>query len=80
MEAFLKVKNNENKTPLYFAIHLQKHDICNLILSKIDINNLHNAHIYLHKAIRMRDPILTKKFLDSGIDVNAPDDQGIIVN
>jgi len=70
------VKNNENKTPLYFAIHHQKHDICYLILSKIDINNLSNSHIYLHKAIRMRDPILTKKFLESGIDVNAPDDQG----
>jgi len=37
---------------------------------------LNNAHIYLHKAIRMRDPILTKKFLEAGIDVNAPDDQG----
>jgi len=24
----------------------------------------------------MRDPILTKKFLEAGIDVNAPDDQG----
>jgi ankyrin repeat protein len=35
-----------------------------------------NSHIYLHKAIRLRDPVLTEKLINMGISVDACDDQG----
>ena len=58
------------------SIHTNKLDITKLIIKKIDLKNIPNPHTYLHKAIRMRDPFLTKQFIDLGIDVNASDDQG----
>jgi hypothetical protein len=76
-EEYLRVKNMDNKTPLYIAIHNSKADIKNLLLKKQNITALPNSYVYLHKAIRMRDPILTQQLIDLGIDVNATDDQGI---
>ena len=72
-----KIKNIDNKTPLYYSIHHNKVDITNLFLTKVDLFNISNAYIYLHKAIRMRDPILTMKLIDLGVDPNNADDQGI---
>lgn len=72
-----KIKNIDNKTPLYYSIHHSKIDITNLFLTKVDLFNISNAYIYLHKAIRMRDPILTMKLIDLGVDPNNADDQGI---
>jgi ankyrin repeat protein len=76
-EDYLRIKNNDNKTPLYLAIHNSKTDIINLLLSKLDMSRIVNSHIYLHKAVRMRDPILTEKLIDLGCDINSTDDQGI---
>jgi len=73
---FTKIKNIDNRTPLYFAIHNNKIEIMNLILTKIDISSVSNSYIYLHKAIRIRDTALTLKLLDLGVDPNHPDDQG----
>jgi ankyrin repeat protein len=66
----------DNKTPLYIAIHNSKNDIKNLILKKLDLNKIPNNYVYLHKAIRMRDPVLTQQLINLGVDVNATDDQG----
>jgi ankyrin repeat protein len=77
---FLNIKNSENKTPLYIAIHFQRLDIIDYLLLKIAYPiNLSNQHLYLHKAIRMRDPVIVKKLLDFGVDVNSLDDQGILI-
>jgi ankyrin repeat protein len=73
---FTKIKNTDNKTPLHFAIHNNKIEIMNLILNKLDISDIANSYIYLHKAIRIRDPSLTIKLIDLGVDPNQPDDQG----
>lgn len=72
----MKIKNSENKTLLYQSIQTKSKEIINLILTKIDLNLIPNAYIYLHKAIRMRDPLLTQKLLEMGVDVNSSDDQG----
>lgn len=41
------------------------------------MTTLPNSHMYLHKAIRMRDPLLTNKLIELGVNINASDDQGI---
>jgi 4-hydroxy-tetrahydrodipicolinate synthase len=56
--------------------HLSLLEITNLILTHIDFSLISNSHIYLHKAIRLRDPVLTEKFINMGISVDACDDQG----
>ncbi len=61
-------------------MNFYKLDIIDFILSKTDFSKVANSHVYLHKAIRMRDPILVMKLLKSGISVNSVDDQGIRVN
>jgi hypothetical protein len=61
---------------LYLAIHNNRIEITNLMLNKIDFSNVSSPHIYLHKAIRIREPILTEKLLDMGIDIDSSDDQG----
>jgi hypothetical protein len=58
-------------------MNFYKLDIIDFILSKTDFSKVPNSHVYLHKAIRMRDPILVMKLLKSGISVNSVDDQGI---
>lgn len=73
---YLQIKNSDNKTPLYLAIQNNKLEITNLILTHIDFSLISNSHIYLHKAIRLRDPVLTEKFINMGISVDACDDQG----
>lgn len=75
-DEYLKIKNNDNKTPLYLAIHSGKVEITNQMLYRLDFSKIGNSHIYLHKAIRMRDPLLTEKLLDLGVDINSSDDQG----
>jgi Leucine-rich repeat (LRR) protein len=75
-EEYIKIKNTDNKTPLYVATNV---DIRNLILNKMDILTIPNNYVYLHKAIRMRDPLLTKQLIDLGVNVNATDDQGIVL-
>lgn len=70
------MKNKDNKNLLNFAMNFYKLDIIDLILSKTNFTLLQNAHVYLHKAIRMRDPLLVLKLLRSGISINAVDDQG----
>ncbi len=72
----IKIRNIDNKTPLYFAIHNNKIEIINLILTKVNLKNISNSYIYLHKAIRMRDPSLLLKLIDLGVDPNQQDDQG----
>jgi hypothetical protein len=47
-------------------------------MKKVDITGVPNNYVYLHKAIRMRDPYLTQQFINLGVDVNAVDDQGIL--
>lgn len=42
------------------------------------MKNVFNSHVYLHKAIRMRDANLARKLIDMGVDANHADDQGII--
>jgi hypothetical protein len=73
---YLKLKNSDNKTPLYLSIHINKVEISNLILTKINFSQIPNSHVYLHKSIRMRDALLCQKLIEMGIDINATDDQG----
>jgi ankyrin repeat protein len=72
---YLKLKNNENKNLLYLAIHNHRNDIVDFILNKINITTLNSPHIYLHKSIKMRDPLLTTKML-LHVDPNYCDDEG----
>ena len=73
---YLQVKNEENKTPFYIAIHNKNEDLIELFLSKISLSKIPLSHIYLHKAIRVRNPDLVKKLIDLGININLTDDQG----
>lgn len=73
---YLKVKNSDGRNPLYYSIHLNKNDLVELILSTQDIANIKNPHIYLHKAIRMRNFFIVKTFLDLGFNPDAVDEQG----
>ena len=73
---YLKVKNNDNRNALYLSIHLGKNDMVKLILSIYDILTISNNHIYLHKAIRMRNYFIVKLLLEIGIDPNKVDEQG----
>ena len=57
-------------------MNFYKLDIIDLIIAKTDFSMIQNSHVYLHKAIRMRDPLLVMKLLRSGISINAIDDQG----
>jgi len=75
-DEIIKIKNIDNKTPLYYCIHINKIDIANLFISKIDFTKIPNSHIYLHKAIRNRDSTLVSRLLDIGISTIEPDDQG----
>jgi ankyrin repeat protein len=72
----MKVVNIENKTPLYYCIHNNKIEIADLFISKINFSKIPNAHIYLHKAIRIRDEALVAKLLDMGVSTKESDDQG----
>jgi Leucine-rich repeat (LRR) protein len=75
-DEIIKIKNIENKTPLYYCIHNNKIEIADLFISKIDFSILPNAHVYLHKAIRIRDASLVAKLLQMGISAKRSDDQG----
>ena len=75
-EEYIKIKNEENKTSFYLTIHQRNEDLIELFLSKIELSHLPLSHIYLHKAIRMRNPELVKKLINMGVNVNATDDQG----
>ena len=72
---FLKIKNNENKNILYLAIKLRKIEMIDFILSKINISTLPSPHLYLHKSIKMRDPLITSKIL-LHVDPNICDEEG----
>ena len=75
-EEYIKVKNEENKTSFYLTIHYKNEELISLFLSKIELTNFPVTHIYLHKAIRMRNPELVKKLISMGVNINATDDQG----
>jgi len=76
-DEIIKIKNIDNKTPLYYCIHNNKIDIANLFITKIDFSKIPNAYVYLHKAIRIRDPNLVAKLLEIGINTKDSDDQGL---
>lgn len=73
---YLKVKNSDGRNPLYYAMHLGKEDITNMLILKQDISKLKNSHIYLHKAIRLRNHKLVRLLLSSGVNPDSEDDQG----
>ena len=75
-EEYIKIKNEENKTSFYLTIHQKNEDLISLFLSKIELTNFPLTHIYLHKAIRMRNPELVKRLINMGVNVNTTDDQG----
>ena len=75
-EEYIKIKNEENKTSFYLTIHYKNEELISLFLSKIELTNFPVTHIYLHKAIRMRNPELVKKLISMGVNINATDDQG----
>jgi len=75
----LFILNHENRTPLYSALNSQKVEICNLLINKMNLKNLKHNHIYLHKAIRMRNPDLVRLLLRTGINPNEPDENGKII-
>jgi len=75
-EEYIKIKNEENKTSFYLTIHQKNEDLISLFLSKIELSNFPLTHIYLHKAIRMRNPELVKRLINMGVNVNTTDDQG----
>ncbi len=79
-DEIIKMKNIDNKTPLYYSIHNDKMEIANLFIDKIDFLKIPNAYIYLHKAIRIRNVNLVAKLLDIGISTNDSDDQGYYFN
>ena len=74
--SYIQVKNEENKKPFYISINYGHDDIINLFLEKISLSKLPISHIYLHKAIRVRNPDLVKKLINLGINLNQNDDQG----
>ena len=74
--SYIQVKNEENKNPFYISINYGNEDIINLFLEKISTSKLPISHIYLHKAIRVRNPDLVKKLINLGININQNDDQG----
>lgn len=45
----------------------------------MNMKNLKHNHIYLHKAIRMRNPDLVRLLLRTGINPNEPDENGKII-
>ena len=63
---YMKVKSNENKTSFYEIINTKNDDLISLFLSKIELSKYPLSHIYLHKAIRMRNPELVKKLILMG--------------
>ena len=73
---YMNVKSNENKTSFYEIINTKNDDLISLFLSKIELSKYPLSHIYLHKAIRMRNPELVKKLILMGVNINATDDQG----
>ncbi len=73
---YFKIKNIENKTPFYIAIHNRNDELIELFLSKIDLAKFPISHLYFHKAIRMRNPELVKKLVSMGVNINSVDDQG----
>jgi len=75
-DEIMKIINIENKTPLLYCIHNNKIEIANLFISKVNFMKIPKAHIYLHKAIRIRDTTLVAKLLDMGISTKDADDQG----
>ena len=75
-EEYIKIKNEENKTSFYLTIHQKNEDLISLFLSKIELTKFPLTHIYLHKAIRMRNPELVKRLINMGVNVNSTDDQG----
>ena len=75
-EENLKLKNNDNKTPLYIVIHQNKKELLDYFLSKINIKHFPMAYLYLHKAIRSRNDILVMKLYHLGVDFNSVDDKG----
>ena len=75
-EEYIKIKNEENKTAFYLTIQYKNEELISLFLSKIELTNFPVTHIYLHKAIRMRNPELVKKLISMGVNINATDDQG----
>lgn len=75
-DEIIKIKNVENKTPLYYCIHNNKIEIADLFISKTDFSKISNAYVYLHKAIRIRDTNLVGKLLQMGISTKETDDQG----
>lgn len=74
----LFILNHENRTPLYFALNSQKIEICNILINKMNLKLMKHNQLYLHKAIRMRNPDLVRLLLKSGIDPNEPDEHGNI--
>jgi len=72
----IKIKNSENRTPLYYSIHTNKEELTDLLLEYTNFKLIKNPCIYLHKAIRMRNPTLVYKLLRYSINPKDTDEQG----
>lgn len=75
-ESNLKMKNKDNKTPLYLSIQQTKAELSDMFLSKMDFKNAPSSYIYLHKAIRGRNFNLVVKLYQMGVDFNSLDEKG----
>lgn len=73
---FIKIKNSDNRTPLYHAIHHNREDIVQFLLKHVNFNLVKNPHIYLHKAIRTRNAFVVSKLLEHDISPEGHDEQG----
>lgn len=75
-ETNLKIKNKDNKTPLYLSIQQTKTEISDMLLSKMEFKNAPSSYTYLHKAIRGRNFNLVVKLYQMGLDFNSLDEKG----
>ena len=71
----LKTKNQTGKTILYIAIQQGKKDIYEYLLTKINLKNISNPNIYIHKAIRTRNYNLLVKLFLLGANFNTVDEK-----